>query len=909
MKHLDNMLREMGVLKANRQRVIAGAVLFLVVGGFGLLLLERRSPWRDGPGQVSYDYMHQLSGEKGLGNSPVVVVYLDLPSYRAYQVDPLKPWPRELHAKLIRTLTADGARAVVFDIVFSEAGVNAAANAALADAIRESGRVILASDCAYDASHVTSETKPRVRSHAITPPVEMFAKVAAGTGMAIQAVDDDYIVRRYVAGFSEIEPTLTWAAANWLRLPVTQQPDALRKANYSWIRYYGPALTIPHVSYSEALDSQGVPENFFRDKIVLVGARPWIEQFHERQDEFRNPYHSWGRIGLFTPGVEVHATEMLNLVRGDSLRRASSNAEILTLILCAALLSAGFIWLRPVPATWGMLAFSALALGAASAAFARNVWFPWLVVSAVQVPTAWVGSVLFNTIEWYRTRKRFEAAKRVAEAKIREQAALIDKAHDAILVQDLDGRTLYVNPSAERLYGWNGQDLQRNGGIAEIFLPDLDAAKCARVAALQNGEWNGELRQQTRDGRTLIVASRWTLIRDEAERPKALLMISSDITERKQLEAQFLRTQRMNTIGTLAGGMAHDLNNALAPILMGVQLLRRKSSDPEARNLLELMETSTHRGADMVRQVLLFARGRGGDFERLEFGPIIKELEKMVRETFPKNIVVDSYLPGDLWAVRGNPTQLHQVLLNLCVNARDAMPNGGKLSLIADNVGLNKEEAGTIEEGHAGEFVSVLVSDTGTGMPPEVRAKIFEPFFTTKGEGKGTGIGLSTVLRIVKAHEGFLRVESEPGEGTTFEIFLPRAAEAEAKTEEAAAELLRGDGETILVADDEQAIRELLTVELRSAGYHVLAAANGAEAVALFHEHANHVSLFITDNAMPVMNGLEAAAALRQMKPNLPVILTSADASREANGFLVVNKPFSLEDILRSIQQNLVNKK
>jgi nitrogen-specific signal transduction histidine kinase len=387
-------------------------------------------------------------------------------------------------------------------------------------------------------------------------------------------------------------------------------------------------------------------------------------------------------------------------------------------------------------------------------------------------------------------------------------------------------------------------------------------------------------------------------------------MISSDITERKQLEAQFLRTQRMNTIGTLAGGMAHDLNNALAPILMGVQLLRRKSSDEEAKNLLELMETSTHRSADMVRQVLLFARGRGGDFERLEFGPIIKELEKMVRETFPKDIVVDSFLPGDLWAVRGNPTQLHQVLLNLCVNARDAMPSGGKLSLIADNIELGADEAAEIANGRAGEFVSLLVSDTGTGMPPEVRAKIFEPFFTTKGEGRGTGIGLSTVLRIVKTHEGFLRVESEPGEGTTFEVFLPRATESESKGEKLAIEPLRGNGETILVADDEQAIRDLLTAELRSAGYHVLAASNGVEAVALFREHAKDVRLFITDNAMPVMNGLEAAAALRRIKPNLPVILTSGDApGQDANGFSVVNKPFSLEDILASIQQNLLSKK
>ena len=403
-----------------------------------------------------------------------------------------------------------------------------------------------------------------------------------------------------------------------------------------------------------------------------------------------------------------------------------------------------------------------------------------------------------------------------------------------------------------------------------------------RSVTLKSGEWNGELKLHTHNGNLVIVASRWTLIRDELGQPKELLLINSDITEQKNLEQQFLRTQRMNTIGTLAGGMAHDLNNALAPILMGAQLLRRKATDAESRELLGRMEASTHRGADMVRQVLLFARGRGGDFERVELGGLVKELEKLVRETFPKNISVDAFLPGDLWAVRGNPTQLHQVLLNLCVNARDAMPDGGKLSLVADNVELTAAELAQFSANSPDpRFVSLLVSDTGTGMPPEVRAKIFEPFFSTKGEGRGTGIGLSTVMRLVKSHGGFLRVESEPGQGTSFEVFLPRATEARAVEAAAVAtELPRGHGELILVADDEKAIRELVTSELTAFGYRVLAATNGAEAVALFRQHAGEVRLFITDQAMPVMDGSHAIAELRQLKPGLPVILTSGEIGR-----------------------------
>jgi len=421
---------------------------------------------------------------------------------------------------------------------------------------------------------------------------------------------------------------------------------------------------------------------------------------------------------------------------------------------------------------------------------------------------------------------------------------------------------------------------------------------------VKDGEWNGELRQQTRSGQVVTVASRWTLIGDEAGRPKALLLINSDVTEKKLLEQQFLRTQRMNTIGALAGGMAHDLNNALAPILMGAQLLRRKTNDPEARGLLEMMETSTHHGADMVRQVLLFARGRAGDFEQLELAPVIKELEKMVRETFPKNISVESYTPRDLWPVRGNLTQLHQVLLNLCVNARDAMPGGGKLSFVADNVELSPDEAATILEAQPGRFVSLLISDTGTGMPPEVLAKIFEPFFTTKGEGKGTGIGLATVMRIVKSHGGFLRVESEPGQGTSFEVFLPCAPQLEpaAPAPTPVADLPRGNGELILVADDENAIRDLVSAELRSFGYRVLTATNGAEAVELFQQHAKEVRLLITDSSMPVMDGPQVIAELRRLNPGLPVILTSGEPGAvKMENLTELGKPFALEELLSAV--------
>jgi len=881
----------------------------LVLGGLlALLGLVLRQPggWTgDALTRLSYDTLHQMGGthRAALDDCPVIIVYLDLNSFKLRGLDPSQPWPREMHAGLLQRLTEAGARAVIFDIIFGEPGAEATADREFAAAMQRNGRVILAGESNEDASHATKADEVWGRLSTVLPPAELFATNAAAWGVASHIIDDDFVVRRYLAGFTaQVQPSLTWAAAELLQLPVTTMPEAVRAANEHWIRYYGASLALPNISYASALTAGDVPDNVFRDKIVFVGARPMAQGFSRRQDEFRSPFHSWGHKELFMPGVEVHATELMNLLRGDWLRRLAPTAEAAWLVLAAVALGGGLVWLRPVRASVITLAGAGAVLGLAHVGFSKGIWFPWLIVVAAQMPVALGGSILFHSVEWYRTRRRYEA-------RIREQAALIDKAHDAILVQALDGRILYANPSAERLYGWRLAELQRADVIEELFSPSPEAAKDARAAAMTSGEWNGELRQQTKSGRVVLVASRWTLIRDAGGQSRQLLLINSDITEQKELEAQFLRTQRMNTIGTLAGGMAHDLNNALAPILMGTQLLRRRATDNETRELLSLMETNTHRGADMVRQVLLFARGRGGEFEQLDLGLLIRELEKLVRETFSKGITVETYLAGDLWLVRGNATQLHQVLLNLCVNARDAMPNGGQLSFVTDNVILTEAEAAAIPNGQAGEFVSLAVADTGTGMSPEVLAKIFEPFFTTKGEGRGTGIGLSTVARIVNAHGGFLRLESEPGQGTSVEVFLPRApAAAPAETAPESKNLPRGNGELVLVADDEKAIRELMKSELTSFGYRVLTATNGAEAVALFRAHAGEVRLLITDNAMPVMDGRQAIAEIRAMRPGLPAIYTSGGSTEKLDGVTELFKPFPLEELLMAIHRSLEEK-
>jgi nitrogen-specific signal transduction histidine kinase/ActR/RegA family two-component response regulator len=370
---------------------------------------------------------------------------------------------------------------------------------------------------------------------------------------------------------------------------------------------------------------------------------------------------------------------------------------------------------------------------------------------------------------------------------------------------------------------------------------------------------------------------RSTLLRDRDGTPKSVIAINTDITERKKLEEQLLRAQRMEGIGTLAGGIAHDLNNALGPILLSIELLRNRFRDPSSQELLEVIAGSAQRGADMVRQVLSFARGYEGERIGVQVRHLVREMEKMARETFPGNIHVTSEVAPDLAEVSGDPTQLHQVLLNLCVNARDAMPNGGELILSAENTEVDAHYAGLNPGMQAGPYVLMRVEDTGTGIPPEIVTQIFDPFFTTKEVGKGTGLGLSTSLAIVKSHGGFLHVYSEPGRGTTFKVYLP--ARAETSTEVIAREesdgMPRGHGELVLVIDDEHFVREITRQTLEEYGYKVLLAESGAEAAILFADHLEKNPVVITDMRMPVMDGAATIQVLRRLKPDVRIIAVS----------------------------------
>jgi len=500
-----------------------------------------------------------------------------------------------------------------------------------------------------------------------------------------------------------------------------------------------------------------------------------------------------------------------------------------------------------------------------------------------------------------------------AEEQIREQAALLDQAQDAIMVRDLDQKVLFWNKGAEHIYRWTAEEAVGRNVRELIFKQPSDQFETAQKTVIEKGEWMGEMHQTRRDGAAIVIESRWTLVRDEKGAPKSILVINTDVTEKKRMEAQFLRAQRMESIGTLAGGIAHDLNNVLSPILMAIDMLQMKTTDEASKRWLDVLRTNADRGADMVRQVLSFARGVEGERVALQPKHMIKEIIKILRETLPKSIELSFQVPNDLWIVSADATQIHQVLMNLCVNARDAMPDGGSISIAAENIFLDENYARMHIEAKAGRFVMIRVSDTGPGMPAQIQSRIFEPFFTTKEMTKGTGLGLSTALTIVKSHGGFINVYSELHKGSQFTVYLP-ALDKPGAGESGAVQidLPMGNGELILVVDDEESIREITRGTLETFGYKVLTASDGTEALALYADQRNEIAVVLTDMVMPFMDGPATIRALQRMNPAVRIIAASGlgAGQRAGEGVLegvsvFLNKPYTAEKLLKTLAQVL----
>jgi len=502
-------------------------------------------------------------------------------------------------------------------------------------------------------------------------------------------------------------------------------------------------------------------------------------------------------------------------------------------------------------------------------------------------------------------------AQHAAAARVREQAALLDLASDSIIVHDMKGTVLYWNAGTERIFGYRADEVV-GANAATVNYRDAEVVFGAVERALADGAWAGELNMHHRDGTPIVFDSRWTIVYDAKGAPYQILTIGTDITERKHLLDQFLRAQRMESIGALAGGIAHDLNNVLAPILMSIDLLREDVQGAAANELLDSMRTSAERGAGMVRQILSFARGVDGEKSPVDLRQIVRDVERVARDTFPKSITFVNTVPKDLWTVSGNATQFHQVLMNLAVNARDAMPDGGTITVSAENVDLDEQYAAMAVDATPGRYVRLVVSDNGMGMPPEVLSRIYEPFFTTKPVGQGTGLGIPTTLGIVRGHGGFMTVYSDVGKGTVFRVYFP--AGAPSSGESASAEATpppRGNGELILLVDDDHSVRHVAEATLQAYGYRVVAASDGSDALERFKQVGNQVALVLTDLTMPVMDGAALMRAISQIDATVPLVAMSglADVGErhlpsDISVARVLAKPFTAKTMLRAVAES-----
>lgn len=522
--------------------------------------------------------------------------------------------------------------------------------------------------------------------------------------------------------------------------------------------------------------------------------------------------------------------------------------------------------------------------------------------------------VLLRIRNLLETRFLYQRLQRRADRRIQEQAALLDQANDAIMVRDRADRIVFWNQGAERLYGWSAAEAV--GRVAGELLykgPSPDLAEAIR-RVVAGGSWEGELRQVTRGGRPIVVASRWTLVRDEEGRPTSQLVINTDVTDKKQLETQLAQAQRLEAVGLLAGGVAHDFNNLLTVILGYSEVaLRSLGQAGPARELIQEVRKAGVRAAALTRQLLAFSRRQVLAPVVLDLNALVSETERMLRRLIGEDIALVTTLDPGLGPVKADPGQLEQVLMNLTVNARDAMPTGGRLTIETWNVERGPS-ASPHPKGLRGPCVLLAVTDTGCGMDEATKARVFEPFFTTKELGKGTGLGLATVYGIVEQSGGTIEVWSEPGRGASFNVYLPRLAQETVRSRGShpgGSSPPAGTG-TVLLVEDEESLRSLGGLALRSAGYTVLEARDGQEALQVCRADAGQIDLLVTDVVMPRMNGRQLADNLARIHPSLKVLYMSGYTDDTVvrhgvgdEGVAFLQKPFTPSVLTRKVYEVL----
>jgi two-component system, cell cycle sensor histidine kinase and response regulator CckA len=491
---------------------------------------------------------------------------------------------------------------------------------------------------------------------------------------------------------------------------------------------------------------------------------------------------------------------------------------------------------------------------------------------------------------------------------------LLESTYDLVAYLDADGLLTYANRACSSALGLPTSELAGRRWNEFVAVDSRDGWMAA-CEALLGGRRETPLKLELTgsNGQRVFIEGVLASRGGDSGASAPWWLIARDVSERRRVEEQLLRAQRLESIGTLTGGIAHDLNNVLAPVLLCVGLIRSGNSDRERKEFLNIIEKSALRGSDLVRQVLSFARG--AENERLPLHPkhVAREIVSILRETFPKTIRVVYDLPNELWHVSGNPTQLNQILLNLCVNARDAMPGGGTLTLSGRNLVVGADDLAGHPEARAGEYVVLSVSDTGTGIAAGIRERIFDPFFTTKPRGLGTGLGLATVMTIVRSHGGFVSLDTEEGRGTAFHVHLPaHHMPADVGSTLPAEPAPPGRRELVLVVDDERPVRDLIERTLTAGGYRVVTANDGINAVARFMTFGSEIKILVSDLLMPRLDGRSAIRAIRKSYPDIRIVAISGNPPDEVMENLAaagidrfVAKPFTGQELLHAVHEVL----
>jgi PAS domain S-box-containing protein len=508
--------------------------------------------------------------------------------------------------------------------------------------------------------------------------------------------------------------------------------------------------------------------------------------------------------------------------------------------------------------------------------------------------------------------RKSEALRRaLAEQERLRLGAAVEQASDAVIMLDLDGRIQYVNAAFESI-----NRMFRDGVVGRSYLELINgdpAESAIRDAIAKGTAWHGQLIRPGPDRRPVELEVTISPTTDPSGRVLGGLVTEKDVTQENALQRQVRQAQKMEALGTLAGGITHDFNNILGAITINTELalLDLDLSHPARRPLPTVLQAA-NRGKELVKQIITFSRQREWQRRPLEVAPLIKEAMKFLQTTLPKDVTIHEMIHPRCGTVQGDPSQINQIIVNLCQNAAQAMPEGGELDVRLDPVEVDTTLAARHPDLKPGPYVRLMVADTGCGMAREIVERIFEPFFTTRGPGGGSGLGLAVVHGIVSNYQGAVTVYSEPGKGSVFSVYLPQVNEEAQAPEAAEPPTLLGGRERILLVEDEPAQRESLALSLKRLGYRVTPRASGRSALSVFKESPDAFDLVITDQTMPHMSGLELAAAIVKIRPNLPIVLCTGFSER-VNGDVVgkkgirefAMKPFTLQEISTVVRKAL----